>query len=294
MVVQSVDHNAVATPLQRPCNAPVSAPSVAASRFPRDLGPMRITLRPLALASIALGLLAPPGAAQRAAFKTLLDDHWQWSLRQSPILATTLGEHRYDRELGDLSLAAMDRRARDEARFLSRANGIDTADLTPTERVTRAILRRDLAESIEGNRFGQRAILFTTYYGWHTGFADLGVTHPFRDRADYEAYVARLAAYPRYNRGAIETTRAALAGGFAQPCAPFVGYERTISGVMDSTPDKSRFLEPFARRPSFIPDSDWTTLRQPAVAAVRDSVYPAYAALLDFYRTDYAPHCRST
>jgi uncharacterized protein (DUF885 family) len=254
---------------------------------------MRILLRPLALASLALGLVASPLAAQRAAFRSLLDDHWQWSLRQNPVLATTLGEHRYDRELGDLSLGAMDRRARDEAAFLARADAIDTTELTPAERVTRAILRRGLAESIEANGFGQRAVLFTTYYGWHTGFADLGVTHPFRDRADYDAYVARLAAYPRYNRGAIETTRAALAGGFAQPCAPFVGYERTISGVMDSTPEKSRFLEPFARRPSFIPDSTWGALRQRAIAAVRDSVYPAYAALLDFYRSDYAPRCRS-
>lgn len=154
--------------------------------------------------------------------------------------------------------------------------------LTPDARITRAILRRDLAERVEGNRFGQRAVLFTTYYGWHTGFADILVNHPFRDRAHYDAYVARLAAFPRYNRGAIETTRTALASGFAQPCTPLVGYERTISGVMDSAPDRSRFLEPFARRPAFIADSAWSALRARAVAAVRDSVDPAYRALLDF------------
>jgi uncharacterized protein (DUF885 family) len=90
----------------------------------------------------------------------------------------------------------------------------------------------------------------------------------------------------------METTRVALAGGFAQPCAPFVGYERTISGVMDSVPDRSRFLDPFKRRPAFIGESEWTALRAQAVAAVRDSVYPAYAAFLDFYRTAYEPRCR--
>jgi uncharacterized protein (DUF885 family) len=261
---------------------------------------MQILFRLVAPAVLALVLAVPGVAAQRtpaalagSAFQRLLDDHWQWSLRENPVLATTLGDHRYDRELGDLTLAAMDRRARESAAFLARADAIDTVRLTPAERVTRAILRRDLAESIEGNRFGQRAVLFTTYYGWHSGFADLGVDHPFRDRTDYEAYVARLAAFPRQNRGAIATTRAALAGGFAQPCAPFIGYERTISGVTDSAPDRSRFLEPFARRPSYIPESAWSALRARAVAAVRDSVYPAYAALLDFYRTDYAPRCRT-
>ncbi len=264
---------------------------------------MRIHLRPLARLALAatLGAAAAPAArAQRAtapsrpsAFQALLDDHWQWTLRESPVLATTLGDHRYDRELGDLTLAAMDRRAREAARFLARADAIDTTRLSAAERVTRAILRRDLAEAVEGNRYGQRMVLFTTYHGWHTGFADLADTHPFRDRADYEAYVARLAAFPRYNRGAIETTRAALAGGFAQPCAPLAGYERTIAGVIDSAPDKSRFMQPFARRPSFIAEPDWAALRARAAAAVRDSVFPAYSALLAFYRADYAPRCRS-
>jgi uncharacterized protein (DUF885 family) len=251
------------------------------------------------LAVLVLVLLAPVLAAQRSttparsAFQRLLDDHWQWYLSESPILATTLGDHRYDRELGDLTVAAMDRRAQMAQRLLARADVIDTTGLSPAERVTRAILRRDLAQSIEGNRFGQRTILFTTYYGWHTGFADLGEHHPFRDRADYDAYVARLAAFPRYNRGAIETTRAALAGGFAQPCTPFTGYERTIRGVSDSVPEKSRFMAPFVRRPSFIPESEWSSLRARAVGMVRDSVYPAYATLLDFYTKEYAPNCRA-
>jgi uncharacterized protein (DUF885 family) len=240
--------------------------------------------------------LAAQSASSRAAaapFVRLLDEHWQWTLRERPILATTLGERRYDRQLSDLTLAAMDRRARESAAFLARVDAIDTTRLSPVERVTRAILRRDLVETIEGNRFGQRTVLFTTYYGWHTSFADIGDDHPFRDRADYEAYVARLGAFPRQNRGAIETTRAALQGGFAQPCAPFIGYERTIAGVMDSVPERSRFMEPFTRRPPYITAGDWSALRDRAVAAVRDSVYPAYTALLAFYRSAYAPRCRA-
>ncbi len=254
----------------------------------------------LSRAVLVLVLVAPASAAQphaerapRTPYQVLLDEHWQWSLRENPILATTLGEHAYDRELGDLSLAAMDRRAREAAAFLARADHLDTTRLAPAQRVTRAILRRDLAEMVEGNRFGQRAMLFTTYYGWHTGFADLADNHPFRDRADYDAYLARLGAFPRYNLGAIATTRAALVGGFAQPCAPLVGYERTMSGVFAGPPDSSRFMEPFARRPSFIGESDWTAMRGRAVAVVRDSVYPAYAALLEFYGKEYAPHCRA-
>lgn len=261
--------------------------------------PFRMQRRTLLVVLAFIGASSAARAQSRgpvthpSAFQRLLDDHWQWVLRENPVLATTLGEHRYDRELGDLRLEAIDRRAREAAAFLARADAIDTTRLSSTERVTRALLRRDLADRVEGARFGQRAVLFSSYSGWHTGFADIGEEHPFRDRRDYEAYVARLAAFPRYNRGAVATTRWALAGGFAQPCAPLAGYERTIAGVMDSAPDHSRFLEPFARRPSFIPDSVWAPLRARAVASVRDSVYPAYAELLAFYRSEYVPHCRA-
>lgn len=247
----------------------------------------------VALSAPALNAQAPTAGSPLAPFQQLLADHWRWSLSESPLLATTLGTRTYDRELGDLSLAAMDRRARTAAGFLDRLARIDSTALTPAERVTSALLRRDLQTTVEGNRHGQRAVLITTYDGWHVGFADLPDRHPFRERADYDAYVARLAAFPRFNRGGIETTRAALAGGFAQACAPFVGYERTIRGVVDREVERSRFLEPFARRPTYIDESAWAALRARASAAVRDSVYPAYATLLDFYTRDVAPACRA-
>ena len=264
------------------------------------MSPLR---RHVARAALTLSLLAPALAASSLSaqapaapspYTALLEAHWQWRLRESPVLATTLGVRTHDRMLGDLSLAAMDRRAREAADFLARFDRLDTTRLAPAERVTRALLRRELAEQVEGNRFGQRAVLFTTYSGWHTGFANLPDSHPFREPADYEAYVARLAAFPRYNRGAIETTRTAVAGGFAQPCAPFADYEGAISGVTAGEPERSRFLEPFARRPASIDSAGWLALRGRALAMVRDSVYPAYAELLAFYRKEYAPRCRAT
>jgi uncharacterized protein (DUF885 family) len=257
-----------------------------------------------ALASLTLGALSVSGRAARRrrgapsphpaanACRACSTEHWRWYLAEHPVLATRLGMRSHDRTLGDLTLAAMDRRAGEARRFLARLDALDTAALAQADRVTRAVLRRTLAEQVEGNRFAQRAVLFTTYYGWHTGFADLGDQHPFRTRDDWAAYVGRLADFPRYNRGAIATTRAALAGGLAQPCAPLEGYERTIAGAVAAPPDSSRWMQPFGRRPTYLSEAEFAELRGRALAAVRDSVYPAYAALLAFYRTEYAPRCR--
>lgn len=250
---------------------------------------------PVARRVPSAGPAAPARArAAGAALRRVLDAHWTWYLADHPVLATRLEAGRATRTLGDLTLAAMDRRAAEAAAFVARLDRLDTLALAPEDRVTRLVLRRTLAEQVEGNRFGQRAVLFTTYYGWHTGFADLGEQHPLRTRDDYEAYVARLADYPRYNRGALATTRAALAGGHAQPCGPLAGYDATIAGAIAPAPEASRWMTPFTRRrPSFLSDAEWAALRDRALGAVRDSVYPAYREWLAVYRAEYAPRCRT-
>jgi len=270
---------------------------------------MQLSLRPLIIA-VALAVLYPDpllgqtparGAAggARTTLARLLDDHWSWTLRNSPVFATTFGVRTYDRQLGDLTLAGADQRVREAATFLARLERIDTRSLTTSDRVTHAILRRDLKERVDESRYGHRAVLFTTYSGWHTSFADLPDRHPFRSRADLEAYLARLEAFPAYNRGGIATTRTALAGGFAQPCAPFEGYERTISGAIATEPQGSRFFAPLRRRPQLGSETPWATAAEweayetRALRAIRDSVYPAYRELLRFYREEYQPKCRA-
>ena len=250
----------------------------------------------LAIAFVSTSLVAQKQNARsmRTPFVQLLDEHWRWSLRGNPVLATTLGEHRYDHELGDLTLNAMDRRTREAAAFLMRADRLDTMRLSAAERISRAILRRSLAEQVQGNQFGQRTMLFTTFSSWHTWFSDLPDSHPFRARADYDAYIARLAAFPRYNRGGIETTRAAVAQGFVQPCTPFVGYESTMRDAITASPDSARFMQPFGRRPAFYSEAEWIALRRHAIAMVRDSVTPAFKSLLDFFQKEYMPQCRQT
>ena len=76
-----------------------------------------------------LGLLATavPAAAQTrdapSPFKALTDEYWAFVMRENPTFASSLGIHDYDDRLGDISLAAEDRRAAQSAAFLARLRG---------------------------------------------------------------------------------------------------------------------------------------------------------------------------
>jgi uncharacterized protein (DUF885 family) len=249
---------------------------------------MRLTI----LAAAALACAAPALAAPADDFHRLLADHYSWLLRENPEAATALGVRDYDAQIHDISPAARDRRTRQAEGFLARLEAIPAAALAPADRVNRAILRRQLSEAIEDNSLPQRDMLFTTYYGWHQGFAGLARNLPFRTRADYESYLTRIAQYPRLNDQALAITANAVRGGFVLPCSVLGGYERTIAGVIAPDPTQSRFYEPFRdSRPATIAEADWAALQARARTIIATVINPAYQKHLDFYRHDYLPHC---
>lgn len=251
-------------------------------------------LKPL-IAAIALLAAAPLSAAPADDLKAVIDAHWNWVMETSPEYASTLGDRRGDGKLSDISLEAADRNVATQAAFAARLQAIPDAALDAAGRTNKAILLRMLAEDVEGNRFGQRMMLFTTYAGWHQNFVSLADNSPFNTVADYESYLARLAAYPKLNQTAIAISRRAVKEGFVQPCAVLGGFEGSITGVIKAKTEDSRFFKPFAgNAPTGMSAADWTAMKARAVALIRDTVEPEYRAFADFYTRDYKSKCRAT
>jgi len=242
---------------------------------------------------LAATLLASPAlATPHDDLAAILAGHWAWLLKKDPLLATRVGVHTYDADLGDPSLAAQDRRTAVEAGFLRRLDALTATGLTDADRTNAAILRRTLATDIEGQRFSERAIEFSNRGGWHTQFADLPLQLPFFTRADYESYLARLAKIPAYAAASTTVTRTAVSHGDVLPCAVLDGFAETITGEIKE-PAASRFYAPFAaQRPGTIAPADWAALQARADAVIRDKVNPAYRAYADFYAREYK--CRTT
>ena len=252
---------------------------------------MRLRIAIPALAAL-LALSLPAAAAPADDFRLLLEEHYRWLLRENPVAATALGVRDHDDRIDDLSPVARQRRVQQAREFLERVDRIPEAELSEADRINRAILRRGLAEAVEMERFGQRDMLFTTYYGWHQDFAVIGNNVPLRSRADYESYLRRIEQYPALNDQALAVTREAVRGGFVLPCSVLDGYERSISGVIADDPVRSRFYEPFTRaRPVDVGEAEWARMQERARTIVTGTINPAYRRHLEFYTAEYRPRC---
>jgi uncharacterized protein (DUF885 family) len=242
---------------------------------------------------LALALAAAPVQADAGTdLKTLVDAYWAMVLKESPVLASSLGVDSYANELGDYSLAAQDRLANASADYLKRLNAIYEAELSAADKIEYGIFKRILAESVEANSFGQRTMNFSTYSGWHQQFAGIADSLPFRTKADYESYNNRLKQYARANDQAIAVADAAIKGKHMLPCEVLGGYEKSITGLITEDERESRLFKPYAgKRPDVIRQEDWNALSSQAIMTISTIVNPAFRKHLDWYVKYYKPAC---
>ncbi|MDP9424395.1 MAG: DUF885 domain-containing protein [Pseudomonadota bacterium] len=247
------------------------------------------------LAATMLAVAAPTLAGPVEDFHKLQDEYWAATLRDNPLFATQVGVKDYDRQIGPLSLAEMDRQAAQSAALLRRLEAIPAASLPASEQANRAILKRQLEDAIEANRFGQRQLLYSTLGSYHDFLAGIADTIPFRSAADYDNYLARLELVPDRMRSYGEISAKAAREGFVQPCVTMTNFASTITGNLTTAVTQSRFYAPFAApRPENIPAAEWAALQGRAKTIITTKVNPSYQAFADLYDRDLKAKCRQS
>ncbi len=238
--------------------------------------------------------LAACGLDPASRFHAVLDEAWQFELATDPLLATSVGDHRYDDRLPDVTPEALSRRADVRRAGLERLAAIDRDRLDRQDRITHEMLRRSLADAVAAYEFGAHRMPILADAGFHTEFAELPNRMPFATPRDYENYVARLRAFPAYVRQQIAQMREGIATGFTMPRVVLDGYEVTIASHVVTDPATSLFWTPFERIPATIPAVERERLRAAGRAAIQEGAVAGYQAFLEFMMNEYLPNTRTT
>ena len=243
---------------------------------------------------LALFLLSLPLVADDVAkLHDLFDREWEVRLREDPMTATSVGRHEYNDRLPSVAPADLKRQADLARGFLAELKAIDRAKLPHAEAINHDIFRAQLEENIAEYELGDHEMPFNADSGFHSSFSRLPQEVPLKTARDYENYIARLRAWPRYMDEQIAHMRAGLKRGFSVPRATLEGYDTTISAHVVDDPAKSVFWEPFAELPASVPASEHQRLREQGRAAVLAAI-GGYRTFLDFFRKEYLPGARTT
>ncbi len=231
-------------------------------------------------------------AARRQQLNQLLDEQWQYTLRESPETATTIGDLRYNDKLSDYSLAHIEQQRKDAEVFLKRFEAIDTAGFPEQEALNQQLMVRNLKEGLESTSLKLYLMPEDQFAGVHLSLADFVQQVPFDNTKEYEDYIARLHQVPRIVDQVIEVLHEGKRQGMMPPkflLEKVVTQTRSIAGPAGVA---NAFGIPAAQFPSAVPVADQKRLRDAIVQAVDTEVRPAYTKLADYIAKDYVPFGR--
>jgi uncharacterized protein (DUF885 family) len=227
-------------------------------------------------------------------FGELVNQIWEFQLREDPLLATSAGDSRYNHRLPAVGLEDQERRAAAKREFLRRLERVDRRRLRSADQVSYDILVRQLRDELTDFEFQAYLMPLTADWGFHIGFARLPSEVPLATVQDYENYIARLRAFAEYANQHIALMRRGLEIGFTQPRVVLEGYDETIRVHVVDDPRRSAFYRPFAAFPTTVPEGERARLEAAGVAAIAESVVPGYRAFLEFMTREYMPGARTS
>jgi uncharacterized protein (DUF885 family) len=246
------------------------------------------------LAAALLAIAAPSFASPADDFDKIVKEEWETRMRENPLFATQVGDHRYNDQLPQVGLADEARRAQQDRAFLKRLEGIDRARLDDKRRGNYDIFRRMLNDRIAEFEFKGYLMPITNRDGFHTSFVQLGDRVPLNTVKDYENYCARLEAARRYIGQYIEVMREGAKAGYVLPKVVLEGWESTVETHLVDDATESLLYGPFEEYPDAVPAKDRERITARGKKAIMESVVPGYRAFGEFMAKEYVPACRET
>jgi uncharacterized protein (DUF885 family) len=241
--------------------------------------------------------LALPAAAQQTPGERLgqlFAEEWEWRLREDPLLATQVGDARYNDRLPRVGVAEQERRIAENRVWLARLRAIPRDSLGAADRINHELFEREKRIEIEEGELLAHLIPITNREGFHTYFPEQPDRVPLATTADYERYVARLNAFRQYARDHVELMRRGLRQGMVLPSASVQGIESTLRPHVVDDPTKSLLWKPFAAFPAGVPEADRARLAAAGKQAIAASVVPGYREFMEFMQREYVPGARRT
>ncbi len=231
--------------------------------------------------------------ARRDALDKLLAEQWEYTLSHTPEFASILGDKRWNDQLSDASLAAINADLAKTREFLQRFEAIDTTGFPVQEKLNKALMVRGLKDTLEGSRFKDWEMPVSQIGGIHIEAPQLSTLLTFTTVKDYDDLITRYKKLPVAFDQTIDLMRSGMADGLMPPRFLLEKVVTQSEGIASTPPEKSPFAEPLSRFPKEIPQAEQARIREAMLAAIRDSILPAYVKFTKFVKEEYAPKGRT-
>ena len=234
----------------------------------------------------------------RQQLDALFESYFEDNLRANPLLATYIGDHRYDDQLpnsiGPQYLAAS--RALNQ-KYLAAIRALDPDSLSPADRISYDIFLYEREREARGERFPFHLLPINQAGSLLTVMPALGSgtnAQPFESVADYEHWLKRLDGLAVWMDQAVVNMREGATKGVVQPRAVMEKVLGQLDAMVVPQAQDSQYFAPIRNFPADFSAADRERLTAQYTRMLDATLLPAYRRLRDFVRDEYLPQSRSS
>ena len=215
---------------------------------------------------------------EHAGLQNLLKSHWDWTMKQSPVWATTLGDHRFDDRLSLNSQEDIDAARLATRKFLQRAQAVPRDEMSTTDRITLDLFIGELESSIS-TEVCELHKWSVSAFGTPVGeFNTLPERHKIETALDGGNLLARYHKIPTSVDHTIANLRAGLDGGLVANAESVRRAIEMVDRQLEKPIAGWALLEPvrdMSRYKSWT-DSEKAELQTALEAQVKTEIKPAF------------------
>jgi uncharacterized protein (DUF885 family) len=217
----------------------------------------------------------------------IIDERWDYSLKESPLSATRAGVNKYNHLLNRVSSQDNDRRLAAERSFLGRLTDIDVKKLNVENRINHQLLQWVIEDSIENYQLNLSRIPLNTFSSFYLSVLNMSNGLVMKSVEGYQDYIARLNDIPRYFNENITNMRKGIETNFTLPKIVVEGIIPTVQAQIYQDPTKSSLYKPFLKMKNTISEKNQIQLRSLAKQAISQSAIPAFTSFAEFFGGEY-------
>ncbi|EML1066269.1 DUF885 domain-containing protein [Acinetobacter nosocomialis] len=226
------------------------------------------------------------------ALNQLLQEQWEYTLKNNPETATTLGDLRYNDRWTEVSKTQIEKDKKTTQNFLKRFEAIDSTGFSATDQLNKDLMIYQLKETLKSYDLKLYEMPFNQMWGLHLQFPGFISSIPFDNAKQYQDYIARLKQIPLILDQGIQLAKQGQKDGLIPPKYLLEKVAKQIDSITTPAGKDSVFASPLKQFPKNISKAEQERLSREILQAIDQNVRPAYQKLGMFIQKDYLPYGR--